>query len=88
MQHSAGPLGACGVLHCIRLVCEGLILGHCLLLYWISQTPLTDILLQNRDGRLIRLHQARRPGQKILDPPERRHSQPQMTNDSTFGKAG
>ena len=59
MQHSAGPERACGVLHYIRLGCEGLILGHYLLLYWISQTPLTDILLQNRDGRLISQHQAR-----------------------------
>ena len=69
MQHSAGPWWACGVLHCIRLGCEGLILGHYLLLYWISQTTFTDILLQNRDGRLISLQQARQPGQKILDAP-------------------
>jgi len=51
---------------------EGLFLGHYLLLYWISQTALTDILLQNRDGRLISLHQARQPGQKILDASEHR----------------
>jgi len=70
MQHSAGPWRACGVLHCIRLGCEGLILGRYLLLYWISQTPLTDILLQNSDGRLISLPQARQPGRKILDVPE------------------
>ena len=44
--------------------------GPYLLLYWISQLPLDDILLQNRDGRLISLHQARQPGRKILDVPE------------------
>jgi hypothetical protein len=37
-----------------------------LLLYWISQSPLDDILLQNRDERLISLHHARQPGRKIL----------------------
>ena len=46
MQHSAGPWRACGVLGCIRLGREGLIIGRYLLLYWIAQTPRTDILLQ------------------------------------------
>ena len=68
MQHSAGAEPACGVLHCNRLWCEGLILGNYLLPDWISQTPLTDILLQNCDGRLISLYPARQPGQKIPDP--------------------
>jgi len=89
MQHSAGPWRACGVLHCIQLGCEGLILGHYLLLYWISQTLLTDILLQNREGGPISLHQARQPSQKILDALEHhRHSQSQTTNDWTFWKPG
>ena len=47
---------ACRVLHCIRLGCEGLILGNYRLPYWISQTLLTDILQQNCDRRLISLH--------------------------------
>ena len=53
----AAMRSACRVLHCIRLGCEGLILGHYLLLDWISQMPRTDILLQVRDGRLIRLYE-------------------------------
>jgi hypothetical protein len=58
-QRSAGPWRACGALDCIRLGCEGPIWGHYLLLYWISQSPLDDILLQNRDRRLISLPQYR-----------------------------
>jgi hypothetical protein len=44
------------------LGCEGLILGHDLLLDWISQMPRTGILLQVRDGESYISPTKLRPG--------------------------